>query len=63
MKKPSAEKFLKEALTHVESESIRTWVQTDHNLPLWTQMAANAVQVGTEPLRFASYIVCVAIGA
>jgi len=63
MKRETGERFLTQALAHVESESIRKWATTDHNRPLWVKMAKEAAQKGYDPKRFATYIVCVAIGA
>lgn len=36
---PSAEELLAAAVKLVESASIRDWVQTDHNRPLWLKIA------------------------
>lgn len=63
-----AARLLNGALEHVESKSIREWVVSEHNAPLWLQIAENAVSKGKDPqnpdhvLRFATYIVCTAIG-
>jgi len=63
--KTAAKKLLADSLLKVESKSIREWVVTPQNKPIWLQMAENAVKknANSDPTTFAAYIVCVAIGA
>lgn len=52
------------ALTFVESESIRTWARTSNNRWLFCRLAYTNILAG-KPLnthRFATFIVCSAIG-
>lgn len=62
----TATKLLKDALARVESKSIREWVMTKHNAPIWRKIAKNtyAKNGGGEEavLRLSTYIVCQAIG-
>jgi hypothetical protein len=62
--KTAAKKLLADSLLKVESKSIREWVVTTQNKPIWLQIAENAVKkTNPDPTTFAAYIVCVAIGA
>lgn len=58
----NAKEYLDNSLKHVESNSIREWVKTEHNYPLWLKLAQGAVDKKTDELSFSTYIVCVAIG-
>jgi hypothetical protein len=65
----TAEDLLRKALSHVESQSIRAWAESDHNRPLLLQIAERAVKHAAdagkpEPdaLNFATFIMCQAIG-
>lgn len=60
MKTQSAAEFLSEALTHVESASIREWAISEHNYPLWIKLAGSNRKLGA--VRLATYIVTTAIG-
>ena len=56
-------KFLENALSHVENNSIREWVKTEHNYPIWLKLAQHAIDNSKlEVSNFAAYIVCVAMG-
>lgn len=57
------------ALAQVESESIRAWAASEHNRPIFEQIAENAITRAAsdgkpepEPLRFATFIMYQAIG-
>jgi hypothetical protein len=52
--------ILDQALTHVESESIRQWVKSDHNLPIWKAFVAKKPDI--DPMKLAILIVSHAIG-
>lgn len=54
--------YLDQALTLVESTSIREWANTAHNRPILETMAQGAIDKGSDPERFAAYLVCVAMG-
>jgi hypothetical protein len=56
------EEYLNTALTHVDSKAIRAWTQTARNRTIFLLMAEKAMSKGTEPLRFATYIILVAEG-
>jgi hypothetical protein len=59
----NAQTLLNQALQGVESNSIRAWVQTDHNLPLWLQYAEDMLEhEQADPARLTLAIVCEAIG-
>lgn len=55
-----AEKLFKQALTHVESDSIRAWANSADNRPIWIKIAAKAGHA--DPVRFAAFIVATAMG-
>lgn len=55
--------YMTKVLAAIESKSIREWASTKHNRPIVERLAWDAVNHGTHPMRFASYLVCVAIGA
>lgn len=48
------------ALTHVESESIRQWVKSERNLPVWESFVTRNPAI--DPIRLATLIVSHAIG-
>lgn len=55
--------FLDEALSKVESGSIRAWANSDHNRPIFEKLAQKAVDKGEpDSDTFASYVVLLAIG-
>jgi hypothetical protein len=54
--------YVTTALEAIESKSIREWATTKHNAPLIEKLALGALNHGTEPKRFATYLVCVAMG-
>lgn len=60
--------FVDAALIHVESTSIRQWVNTENNRPIWNQIAeqalarARARNIEPDLHNFAAYIVATAIG-
>lgn len=54
--------FLTAALEKVESKSIREWATSTHNYPIILKMAAKPAKAGEDPTRFATYLVCVAMG-
>jgi hypothetical protein len=56
------EQFLQEALSNVESKSIREWAQTEHNKPLVLKLAESFQKTGAPAIRFGTYLVCVAMG-
>jgi len=62
------ETLLTDALALVESQSVRAWATTEHNRPIFVQLAAGAIQSagvsGRDPNvhTFAAYIVATAIG-
>jgi hypothetical protein len=59
-------KLLDEALSRVESESIREWASSAHNRPIWEKIAQGALDKSGgeyDPNRLCAYLVCVAIGA
>jgi len=56
-------KFFNDTLGHIESKSIREWASSEHNKPIILKMAASARNNGSDPVRFATYLVCIAIGA
>jgi len=58
--------LLDEALSHVESDSVREWANSEHNRPIWEKIAQGALDKNGgeyDVHRLAAYIVCVAIGA
>jgi hypothetical protein len=56
--------LLNSALALVESDRIRAWAQSPHNGPLWLEEARGRVLAGkTDPVRFATIIVVLAMGA
>lgn len=62
--KAGARRFLKAALEHVESASIRTWATSNHNGPVWEREAlAWLKKERTDVLKFAALIVIEAMGA
>jgi len=61
----TGETLLAAALEHVESASIRAWAMTEHNRPLFLQLAQKALDKSgpsADPHLFAAYIVATAIG-
>ena len=57
--------LLVQALRRVESKSIREWALTDHNRPIFHQLASQAVEnkgASADPDRFAAFITAKAIG-
>lgn len=64
----TAETLLTDALAKVDSASVRSWASTEHNRPIFLQLAAGAIQsaavTGRNPdvHTFAAYIVATAIG-
>jgi hypothetical protein len=63
--KAAAETLLTSALAHVESASIRSWATSEHNRPIFIQIAQAAIRKsGGAPdvHMFAAYIVSSAIG-
>ncbi len=56
------DRYMTEVLSNIDSKSIREWTATDHNAPLIRQMAEDASRKKTPPVRFASYLVCIAMG-
>lgn len=60
----TAEQHLADALEFVESESIREWVNTDRNRPIWLKLAQAALDHKgscADAEAFSAYIVCCAI--
>lgn len=58
--------LLDKALGGVESDSIKEWANTDHNRPIFEKIAQNALDKNeglVDPVRFSTYIVCLAMGA
>lgn len=52
-----------ESLKLVQSNSIRSWAQTDHNKPLWLEICQNAINNKKfDPSAMAAYMVAVAMG-
>ncbi len=64
MVKMTPERFLDAALEHVESKSIREWARSDHNRPIMLKMADGVLKKNpaADPLRFGTYVTCLAIG-
>lgn len=60
----NAEELLAQALTHVQSQSIRAWATSDANRALWLKIASTALEKNpkTDPLNFATYITITAMG-
>lgn len=61
----TAQELLDQSLALVESKNIRASANSEHNRPIWLQIAENAVQKDGESSnvhRFAAYIVCVMMG-
>jgi len=59
------EQFLDAALAKVESKSIRAWAQSDHNRPLWLNLAGNTLQKHGDAAStdgFAAFVVLSALG-
>lgn len=56
--------LLDEALSEVESDSVRNWANSAHNRPLWEKIAQRNLDKNpdTDVLRFSAYIVCQAMG-
>lgn len=67
--KKAAADLLAAAVARVESASIRAWVMTEHNAPIWLQIAEASVKKGRsanvedDVLRLTIDITCTAIGA
>lgn len=59
-----AETLFTQALERVESKSIREWATTDHNRPIFIQLAEKAIAKNpqTEVCMFSAYITVTAIG-
>lgn len=61
----TAEHLLTTALELVESESVRKWATTEHNRPIFIQLAQLGLNKGgksADPHLFAAMIVSTAIG-
>lgn len=61
----NAEELFVAALTHVESAGIREWATSPTSRPLFVELAGKAIEKKgptSDPVRFATYIVCLAIG-
>jgi len=61
----TAERLLISALCFVESKSIREWAGNGHNRPILVKIAEEAIAKNgptADPVRFAAYITCSAIG-
>lgn len=61
----SPEQLFQQALAKVESDSIRQWAETEHNRPIWLQLAELAIQKQNgkpDVYRFSAAIVASAIG-
>jgi hypothetical protein len=59
----NAQQLFEASLAKVESKSIKAWVQTDHNKPLWLEICKNAIgNKKSDPCAMAAYMVAVAIG-
>jgi hypothetical protein len=54
--------YLEAALAKVDSQSVRDWAQTPHNLPLWLKIAERELGRGTDVHVFAGHIVAQAMG-
>lgn len=57
--------LLDRAIEHVESESVRDWANSDHNRPIFEEIAQKAIDErgeSADPARLGTYIVCLAIG-
>jgi hypothetical protein len=68
MTKTQAKAMLKKALNRVESKSIRAWVTSEQNYPIWVEITKGWLTKNTysgeeAEIRLSTYIVCVAIGA
>ena len=62
----TGEQLLTQALTHVEASSVRTWALSDHNKPILERIAQGVIDKGgikdDTILRFATWLICEAIG-
>ena len=57
--------LLDSAVERVESDSIRAWVNTEHNRPIWEKMAQSAIDKRGEdadPMALSAYITITAMG-
>ena len=60
----TASQYLSDALDGVQSPSIRAWATTEHNHPIFLQIAQKGIDNGSpNVVAFTAYIVCLAIGA
>lgn len=58
-----AETLLDAALKQVKSQSIRDWVLSSRNKPIWLRICANAIKNGkNDPVAMGAFIVANAIG-
>lgn len=60
-----AEQLFKEALSKVESASIREWAESAHNRPIFVELAGIAIAKkgpSSDPTMFSAFIVSKAIG-
>jgi hypothetical protein len=64
MRKPSTATFLAKAFAAIQSDSIRAWAQTEHNLPHVTRAAEEALAKNpkADPVAFAGMLAGIAIG-
>lgn len=60
----AALKLFNDSVSKIESECIRKWAISAHNMPLWMETCQKAVDNNRiDSDRMAAYMVCVAIGA
>lgn len=58
-----SKQLLDKALALVESESIRKWAQSEHNMPIWLEICENSIgNHKADPRLLAIYIVTEAMG-
>jgi hypothetical protein len=64
MTKSKATKFTTAAIAAIQSPSIRAWASSPHNLPIITEMAAQALSKNpkAKPQDFATYLTLTAMG-
>lgn len=55
------EVFLTKSMQLVESKATRQWVTTEHNYPIFIEMAALAIKKGLPEESLAGYIMCLAL--
>lgn len=53
-------RFVRAAIRHIESPSIRAWARSSNNFPLLVKLAKKNRHM--VPLRFGTYLVCLAMG-